>query len=53
MNYIDTFGWIGSCAEYLIDNNFTKANIYSIRSNIITASNKNKKYFKHFYKKIA
>lgn len=53
MNYIDTFGWIGACAEYLIDNNFTKANIDSIRSNIIIASNKNKKYLKHFYKKIA
>lgn len=53
MNYIDTFGWIGACAEYLINNNFTKANIDSIRNNITIASNKNKKYLKHFYKKIA
>lgn len=53
MNYIDTFEWIGACAQYLRDNNFTKANIDSIRNNITVAVNKNKKYLKHFYKKIA
>ena len=53
MNYIDTFEWIGACAKYLIDNNFTKAKIDSIRGNIAIAVKKNKKYLKHFYKKIA
>lgn len=53
MNYINTFEWIGDCAKYLIKNNFTKANIDSIRTNITVAINKNKKYLKHFYKKIA
>lgn len=53
MNYIDTFDWIGGCAEYLKNNGFTKANIDSIRGNITDAINKNKKYLKHYYKKIA
>lgn len=53
MNYVDTFEWIGSCAEYLIENNYTKANVDSIRTNITIAINKNKKYLNHYYKRIA
>lgn len=53
MNYIDTFGWIGACAEYLKNNGYTNANINSIRGNINIACKNNKKYLKHYYNKIA
>lgn len=49
-NYIDTFEYIGACAEYLRDNNFTKAKVDSIRGNIILSINNNKSYLKHYYK---
>ena len=51
MNYIDTFDWIGGCAEYLIKNNFTNATIDNIRNNITLAIKNDKKYLKHYYKK--
>lgn len=53
MNYIETFDWIGGCAEYLKNNNYTNAAINSIRSNITSAINNKKKYLNHYYKKLA
>lgn len=53
MNYINTFDWIGGCAEYLRENNYTKATINSIRNNITIAIKNNKKYLNHYFKYIA
>ena len=53
MNYIKTFDWIGGCAEYLIENNFTHNKINNIRNLIAQSIKKNKPYLKHYYKKIA
>lgn len=53
MNYINTFDWIGGCANYLKENGFTSATINTIRSNIAMAIKNNKKYINHYYKKIA
>lgn len=53
MNYIKTFEWIGGCANYLIENGYTKTTIKNIRTNINKAIIDNKLYLKHYYKKIA
>lgn len=48
-NFIKEFTYIGEACQYLIDNNFTKSNIPSIRSGIWKA-NKNKNiYLKHYF----
>ena len=49
MNYIDTFDWIGSCAKYLINNNYTKSKMSSVSGNIgQCCKNKSLKY-EHYY----
>lgn len=53
MNYIDTFDWIGGCAEYLIKKNFTHGKIDTVRSNITQSIKNNRKYLNHYFKKIA
>lgn len=47
------FDWIGECAQYLIDNNFTSAKVNSIRDNISNSIKTNKPYLNHYYEKIA
>lgn len=49
--YISSFDWIGGCAEYLRNNNFTTATVKSIRTNITHAIKCNKKYLNHYYTK--
>ena len=44
MNYIDSFDWIGACAQYLIDNGYTKAKIDNIRTHIGIAMKNNTLY---------
>jgi hypothetical protein len=49
-NFIEKFNWIGACAEYLINNNFTTAKINSIRTNINKSIKFNEAYLNHYYK---
>lgn len=51
MNYIETFDWIGGCAEYLISNNYSSSSINAIRDRITVAIKNNKMYLKHYYKR--
>lgn len=51
MEYIETFDWIGGCAEYLIKNNYSSSNINSVRDGITKAVKNDKKYLHHYYKK--
>lgn len=47
--FIKQFTYIGACADYLLKNNFTHAEINSIRSSIRNSFNTDKSYLKHFY----
>ncbi len=47
--FIKEFNYIGACAEYLIKNNFTKANIDSIRANITNSIKIDRPYLRHYY----
>lgn len=49
MNLIRTFQYIGACAEYLIENNFTKSKIDSVRNNITKSIKLNRPYLNHYY----
>ncbi len=53
MNYIKTFDWIGGCAKYLIENNYTTNKINSVNDRISDAMKNNKEYLNHYYKKLA
>lgn len=50
MKLINTFNWIGGCAEYLISHGYTQANVNSIRNNIRISINENRKYLNHYFK---
>lgn len=38
------FDWIGGCAQWLLDNNYTHATVNAVRTNITNSIKKNKKY---------
>ena len=48
-NILGEFDFIGACAKYLRDNNYTVAKIDSIRTNITQSIRKNKPYLNHYY----
>lgn len=50
MNYIDTFSCLKYCAEYLIDNGFSKSTPESLSLNISTAIKNEKLYVQHYFK---
>ena len=47
--FIQSFDWIGGCAEYLRDYHLTNASVKSIRGNISQAILKNTKYLNHYF----
>lgn len=49
-NKIKTFSYIGECAKWLIDNNYSKGQIKSVSDNIKKASNLGKKFLKFKFK---
>lgn len=51
-NKIKIFKYIGECAEYLVENNITKAEVNSIRANITNSIKKNKPYLRHYFKRV-
>jgi len=50
---IKEFDYIGGCAEYLIENDFTKAKIYSISYGISKSIKTQMPYLGHFYEFVA
>lgn len=50
-NYINTFDWVGACAQYLINNNFTNAKIDSMRYPIRKAIKNKSQYLNHYFER--
>jgi len=48
-NYIKEFNYIGACAEYLIENNFTKGKLDSVSNNLSKSAKTKSPYLNHYY----
>lgn len=48
-NLLEEFDFIGACAKYLQENEYTSAKINSIRANITKSIKLNKPYLNHYY----